>query len=127
MQEQNKYDQIPFGLLDRLKRILPFADIVVEEIVCEETDLLETIIPRMFEVMHRAARISCNYVRHGKWSSVWIWLVLMVTASAVGGPGYLRAIEEIDTELSKITKDFMRAVDVETLRLAKRSSKHLLS
>jgi len=51
----------------------------------------------------------------------------MITARAVGGPGYLRVIEEIDTELDKIIKDFMRAVDVETLRLAKRSGKHLLS
>jgi len=113
--------------MDRLKRILPFADTVAEEIVCEETDLLETIIPRMFEVMYRTAKISCNYVRHGKWSLVWIWPVLMITARAVGGPGYLRVIEEIDTELAKVTKDFMRAVNVETLRLAKRSSKHLMS
>ena len=41
MKVQNEYDQIPLGLLDRLKRILPFADMVAEEIVCEETDLLE--------------------------------------------------------------------------------------
>ena len=99
----------------------------MEEIVCEETDLLETIVPRMFEVMYRAAKISCNYVKHGKWSSVWIWPVLMITARAVGGPDYLRVIEEIDTELAKVTKDFMRAVDVETPRLAKRSGKHLMS
>ena len=68
MKEQNKYDQIPSDLLDRLKRILPFADRVAEEIVCEETDLLEKIIPRMFEVMHKVAELSCDYVKHG-WSS----------------------------------------------------------
>ena len=59
---------MPSGLLDRLKRILPFADIVAEEIVCEETDLLEKIIPRMFEVMHRVAKVSCDYVKHGRWA-----------------------------------------------------------
>ena len=68
MKEQNKYDQITSGLLDRLKYILPFADRAVEEIVCEETDLLKQIIPRMFEVMHKAAKVSCDYVRHGMWS-----------------------------------------------------------
>jgi len=67
---QNEYDQIPSGLLDRLKRILPFANIVADKIVedkivCEETDLLEEIIPRMYEVMHRVAKVSYDYVTHG--------------------------------------------------------------
>jgi hypothetical protein len=53
LKEQNKYDQIPSGLLDQLQRILPLADKVADEIVCEETEILEKIIPRMFEVMER--------------------------------------------------------------------------
>ena len=57
---------MPSGLLDRLRRILPLANKVADEIVCEETDILEKIIPRMFEVMHRVAKFSCNYVRHGR-------------------------------------------------------------
>jgi len=36
-------------------------------------------------------------------------------------------IEEMDGELAKVIEDFMRAVDVEALRLAKRSGKNLLS
>ena len=69
MKVQNEYDQIPSGLLDRLKRILPFADTVADRIVCEETDLLEEIIPRMHEVMYRVAKVSCDYVTHGRSSS----------------------------------------------------------
>ena len=68
LKEQNKYDQIPLGLLDRLQRILPLANKVADEIVCEETDILEKVIPRMFEVMHSVAKVSCNYVRHGRQS-----------------------------------------------------------
>ena len=67
LKEHNKYDQMPSGLLDRLKHILPFADVVAEEIVCEETDLFEEIIPRMFEVMQMVAKVSCDYVKHGRW------------------------------------------------------------
>jgi len=76
---QNEYDQIPLGLLDQLKRILPFADIVADKIVtdkivadkivCEEMDL-EDIIPRMYEVMHKVANVSCDYVKYveyGRW------------------------------------------------------------
>ena len=66
MKEQNKCDQMPGGLLDRLQRVLPLADKVADEVVCEETEMLERVIPRMFEVMGRVARFSCEYVRRGR-------------------------------------------------------------
>ena len=69
MKEQSKYDQIPLGVLDQLQRILPVADKVADEIVCEETEILEKIIPRMFEVMQRVAKFSCDYVKHGRRST----------------------------------------------------------
>ena len=65
LKEQNKYDQIPLSLFDRLQRIMPLADKVADEIVCDETDILEEIIPRMFKVMQRVAEYSCEYVRRG--------------------------------------------------------------
>ena len=66
MKEQNKYDQVPLSLLDQLQRVLPSADRVVDEIVVEEMDILEEIIPRMFKVMQRVAEYSCDYVRRGR-------------------------------------------------------------
>ena len=57
---------MPAGLLDRLRRIVPFADKVADEVVSEETEMLEKVIQRMFEVMDRVARFSCKYVRHGR-------------------------------------------------------------
>ena len=68
LKEQNKYDQMPSSLLDRLQRILPLADKVADEIVCEETEILDKLIPRMFEVMHKTAKISCDYVKRGRFS-----------------------------------------------------------
>jgi len=68
LKERNKYDQIPSVLLDRLQRILVFADKVADEIVCKETEILEKIIPRMFKVMQVVAVFSCDYVKRGKWS-----------------------------------------------------------
>ena len=58
-----KYDKMLLGFFNRLKRILPLADIVAEEIVCEDTEVLEKVIPRMFEVMQSVAKISCDYVK----------------------------------------------------------------
>ena len=66
MQEQNKFDQMPVGILDRLKRILVFADKVADEIVGEETDVLEKMIPQMFKVMETVSKFSCGYVKRGR-------------------------------------------------------------
>ena len=57
------------GLCDRVQRILPLAKQVADEIVSEETKILKDLIPRMFDVMHRVAKLSCDYVKRGRWSS----------------------------------------------------------
>jgi hypothetical protein len=68
LKEQNKYDQMPSILLDQLQRILPLADKVADEIVSEETEVLDKIMPRMFEVMQRIAEFLCDYVKRGRFS-----------------------------------------------------------
>ena len=66
LKEQSKYDRIPLSLFDRLQRIEPLVKTAADEIVCEETDILEKILPRMFKVMQRVAEYSCDYVRRGR-------------------------------------------------------------
>jgi len=63
LKEQNKYDQMPSALLGRLQRILPLGRKVADDVVCEETDILEKAIQRMFEVIRMVAEFSCNYVK----------------------------------------------------------------
>ena len=112
---------MPAGLLNRLKRILPLANKVADEIVCEETDILEKIIPRMFDVMHRVARFLCNYVRHGRRRFV---NLIGPDNRTAGGPTDQETIEEMDEGLTNVIEDFGRAVDVEALRFAKETGKH---
>jgi hypothetical protein len=69
LQEQNKYDQMPPDLLDRLRRILVFADKVADEVVYEETDILPKTIQRMFKVMEQVANCSCDYVKRGRFGA----------------------------------------------------------
>jgi len=66
LQEKNKYDQMPLDLLDRLQRVLFFADKVANEIVYKETEFLEETIPRMFRVVEQVANYSCDYVKRGR-------------------------------------------------------------
>jgi hypothetical protein len=88
LQEQNKYDQMPSDLLDRLQRILFFADKVADDIVGEETEILEKTIPEMFEVMQKVATLRASMSSVGV--SVgnplfWICQVLMIAERMVGG------------------------------------------
>ena len=54
---------MPVTLLDRLQRILPLGKRVADDIVCEETEILDKATQRMFEVMRKVAEFSCNYVK----------------------------------------------------------------
>ena len=60
---------MPSGLYDRVQRILPLAKQVADEIVSDETKILKELMPRMFEVMYKVAKLSCDYVKRGGWSS----------------------------------------------------------
>jgi len=57
---------MPSGLCNRVQRILPLVKQVADEIVSEDTKILKDLIPRMFEVMHRVAKLSCEYVKRGR-------------------------------------------------------------
>jgi len=114
---------MPSGLCDRVQRIMPLAKKVSDEIVSEETEILKELIPRMFEIMHKVAKLSCDYVKRGRWSSPRFDKLLMTAARTVGGPAYPEMIEEMEKELSKVIEDFDRAVNVEALRLANETSK----
>ena len=131
MKEQNDYDQMPLSLLNRLQRIMPLAEKVGDEIVSEETEILDKIMPRMFEAMQKIAKFLCDYVKRGRFSRrslFWIPQTLMIaiaerTGDALINSKYKEMFEEMDRELANVIEDFVRAVDVEALRLAKRSGK----
>ena len=57
---------MPLDLLDRLERILFFADKVADEISDEETEILKKTISKLFKVMEKVAVCSCDYVKYGR-------------------------------------------------------------
>ena len=124
---------MPSSLLDRLQRVSPLADKVADEIVGEETDILDTIMPRMFNVMQTIANFLCEYVKRGRFSKLslfWIPRMLMIaerTGDALLFSKDKEMMEKMGEELANVIEDFLRAVDVEALRLAQRNGKHTLS
>ena len=130
LKEQNQYDQMPADLFSQLERILFFADKVADDIVCEETEILEKTIPRMFEVMQKVATFSCKYVKRGffgKQSPFLHWKVLMVAERTLRGLVHGEMIEDMGRNLTEVIEDFDRAVNIEALRLVKETGKHSLS
>jgi len=130
LKEQNKYDQMPSTLLDRLKHASPLAEKVADQIVSEETDILSEIMPRMFKVMQEIAKFLCGYVKRGRFSRLslfWIPQMLMFAERAGDAliyPKDKEVMEEMGQELTNVIKDFLSAVDVEALRLVKGIGKH---
>jgi len=57
---------------------------------------------------------------------IWILQSLMIVERTLGGLVRLEKIEEMGDELTKVIQDFDRAVNVEALRLAKKTSKQRL-
>ena len=57
---------MPLDRLDRLQRILFFADKIADEIGDEETEILEKTISQLFKVMEKVAKCSCDYVKRGR-------------------------------------------------------------
>jgi len=133
LKAQNKYDQMPPSLLDQLQRVLPLAAKVENEIVSEETEVLDKIILRLFEVMEKVAKFLCEYIKRGRFSRLslfWIPQMLMIVERT--GDALIRSkdkemMEEMAEELANVIKDFLSAVDVEALCVAKRIGKHTLS
>jgi len=126
LKEQNKYDQMPSSLLDQLQRVLPLAAKVENEIVSEETEVLDKIILGLFEVMEKVAKFLCEYVKRGRFSRLslfWIPQMLMIverTGDALILSKDKEMMEEMAKELANVIEDFLRAVDIEALCVAKR-------
>jgi len=133
MKTQNKYDQMPSSLLDRLKRVSPLAEKVVDEIVSEETDILGEIMLRMFKVMQEIAKFLCGYVKRGRFSRLSLFQIpqILMTAERAGDALIYskdkEMMEEMGEELASVIEDFLRAVNVEALREVKGIGKHTLS
>jgi len=121
---------MPSSLLDQLQRVLPLADKVADEIVSEETEILVKVIPRMFEVMQKIAKFLCEYVKRGRFSRLslfWIPQMLMIaerTGDALVHSKDKEMMEKMGEELANVIEDFLRAVEVEALRLVKGIGKH---
>ena len=55
-----------FGFFERLQDILRLADTVIEDIGCEDLEVLDRSTTHMFEVMQKVAKFSCEHVKRSR-------------------------------------------------------------
>jgi len=51
------------SLADSIARMFPFANLVIEEILCEETELLDREVERLCALIRDAASFICDYAK----------------------------------------------------------------
>jgi hypothetical protein len=63
LKEQKKRDEAVSDLADATGRILPFAELVIEDIICEETELLERVVGNLCALISDTASFICEYTK----------------------------------------------------------------
>lgn len=63
LKEQNRYDAMVSELAMRTGRILPFADRLLEDAVCEETELVALAIGKLCDLIVETAGFACKHIK----------------------------------------------------------------
>jgi hypothetical protein len=63
LKEQKKRDEAVSDLADSVSQILPFAELVIEDIICEETELLERAVGKLCALIRDTAGFICEYAK----------------------------------------------------------------
>ncbi|CAG8716941.1 1631_t:CDS:2, partial [Acaulospora colombiana] len=61
LKEQQKGDSMVSELAGQIQRVLPFAQQALEEILYEDTELLESAVKNLFSLIMDAAGVICDY------------------------------------------------------------------
>lgn len=56
-------------LVDKIGRVLPFITQAQQQVLSDDTELLEETIRRMFEIVLDTAEFTCSYVHHSPLST----------------------------------------------------------
>jgi hypothetical protein len=63
LKEQNKYDGMVSDLAEGIGRICGFATLALDDIVCDETELLDRAVRKMCTLIADATNFICDYAK----------------------------------------------------------------
>ncbi|PVG02869.1 WD40 repeat-like protein [Serendipita vermifera] len=112
LEEQQKYDEMMSSLGDRLGRVLPFAEQVLDDCIHDDASTLRRLVNEMYILTLEVADFACGYVQQS---------ILRRTLKAVSTYEDVVKINDLRERLGKLVEDFGRAMDVEILKTVRRN------
>ncbi|CAG8606725.1 16257_t:CDS:10, partial [Acaulospora colombiana] len=106
LEKQQKYDEILSDLGDRLRRVLPFAEQILQDGVHDDTIALQKVIDEMYLLTIDVAEFA--------------WRTLKGMTSHED----MVKISDLRERLGKLVEDFSRAMDVEILKTVRLGEEH---
>jgi hypothetical protein len=76
LKEQNKYDGMVSDLAEGIGRICGFATLALDDIVCDEAELLDRAVRRMCTLIADAANFICAYAKQHPGSTSYAYCAL---------------------------------------------------
>ncbi|PVF92453.1 WD40 repeat-like protein [Serendipita vermifera] len=117
LKEQKKHNQMVSDLASQLKRVLPFAEKAIEDSIEESTDLLRKTIEKLYILTMGTAQFVCEYVKKSRFKRAINSIVSTEAQEKISG---------FKDAFGRIVEDLDRAVDVETLKIARSIEEKLL-
>jgi hypothetical protein len=113
-------------LASQLKRVLPFADKAIKDSIEESTDLLRKTIEKLYIAIMDVAQFTCMYVKQSRFSAqILLYRFPKADLEAERSTKFLishqtqERINGFKDEFGKLVEDFDRAVDIETMKVAR--------
>ena len=113
-----------------IERILPFATHVLEDVLYDETELLDEAVRKLYDIITDTAEFIVGYPKRSPISALCLLWCCSAINRQVGRAAKLiisvsdrHRIEGFQGAFGKLKEDFDRAVDVAALRMARRNGK----
>jgi hypothetical protein len=121
------YDEMGFDLASSIEQILPFATHALEDVLYDETELLEGAIRKLHELITGTAGFLIGYAKQGATSTLtMLWCCSVIyhqvgrAAKSTISASDRQKIEALQRAFGKLKEDFDRAVDVAALDMARK-------
>ncbi|PVF92580.1 hypothetical protein CPB86DRAFT_819499 [Serendipita vermifera] len=112
LKKHQEYNDAISSLVERLDRLIPFMEQVVEDSVHDNMEILKRVIERLHNLTIDVAEFTCDYVQRGR---------LKPSRMSRGSLQIGERIIELKDGLGRLVEDLDRAIGVEAFNTARRN------
>jgi hypothetical protein len=130
LKDLRKYDEMVSDLASWIERILLFATHLLEDVLYDETELLDGAVCKLYEVITETAGFVIGYAKRSATSTLCLIRCCSVIYLQVGQGAKLiisvsdrQKFQALQRAFGKLKEDFDRAVDIASLDVTRRKGK----